>query len=270
MNSTYHYFTIWNNGIKHLHKILHMIETYGAFDVLRILKHTEKNIIHLVESLYSTDTVPLKHLKSKTKYLLKSNPTVFFIFVRNNRPDEKLTGRGSFRHMQCLTIVDIKNLIRDKFNPKKSNGDRTEEHVVHGSDYQDQTAAILKYLNLTWDIVLKPPIYYSKQADIKKVSLDSIQARVVSIPKVVSIQDTPHYKYLQGNKEIYKKYWRQYIGIKLKDNHTPYAFDVLLKEFKYPYKHNLITVHNNIIVDGLHRAAILKHKGVDECLIMFV
>lgn len=272
MNSTYHYFTIWNTGVKYLHEILHIIETYGAFDVLRIVKYTENDISNMVKSIYSADTVPLKHLKSKTKYLFKSAPIVYFVFVRNNKPNEKLTGRGPFRHMQCLTMVDVKNIIRNKYNPKKTNGKRTEEHVIHGSDYQAQTDKILKYIKVSWESILKPPIYYKEQVTIKEADLDSIKGRIIASSghNVVPLEKTPHYQYLKGNKKPYQTYWKKYIGTKLKDNHTPYAFDKLLSNFKYPYKNHLITVRNGIIIDGLHRAVILKHKGVDRCLIMFV
>ena len=75
------------------------------------------------------------------------------------------------------------------------------------------------------------------------------------------IVDTPHFAYVNGDKDVYRKYYDRYMGTRFVYDHTPEAFDILIKNFDYK---DPILVRGNKICDGAHRAAILLKMGVQE------
>ncbi len=201
-----------------------------------------------VQDLYACDTVPFKHLVNKTRYLLKLKPNIIFILVENAHPDPQIVGSGAFKHEQCMVIKGVKTEIRNRFNPK-----RTENHVVHASDYESQTRHVLRILDI------RVPKKWGG-GRIKTVRLDSLRANIIG-SGLVSIEDTPHYKFVCGRRALYQKYYDKYFGTRLTDDHAPQAFDLLIKNFKYSEP---IVVSGNKVLDGVHRLAILKKRGVDE------
>ena len=141
----YDYFLIWGNGLKYRDQIINEIRKDSNFQIIKILHHKPKNIKELVQAIYSYDYAPFCHLKSKTEYLLKTAPEVDFIFVKNIDPREDYVGEGEFRHIESQNVKLLKERIRDNYNKRKDDR-RTEEHVIHASDNQDQTDYILRYL----------------------------------------------------------------------------------------------------------------------------
>jgi len=83
-----------------------------------------------------------------------------------------------------------------------------------------------------------------------------------------NLKDTPHYKYLLGQKDQYRNYILKHLGKTIKDDHLPEKYDMLIKNFKYGLKIDNIpqyiivkpTKNPNkyVVVDGVHRLAILK------------
>jgi hypothetical protein len=145
VNHRYDYFLIWGNGLRYKNQIIDEIRKDNNFQIVKILHHKPKTIKKLVQAIYSYDYAPFWHLKSKTEYLLKTTPEVEFIFVKNIDPREDYVGEGDFRHVESQTVKHLKETIRDKYNERKDDR-RTEEHVVHASDNQEQTDYILRYL----------------------------------------------------------------------------------------------------------------------------
>ena len=141
------YFMIWGHGLKYKNEILSILRNHPDLEIISINKKQIENVPKFVDAIYSCDTVPLEHLKNKTRYLLTTPPEVLFILVKNKNPQEKYFGKGAFRHIQCQLIKDIKEEIRNKFN-SKIDGKRTEEHVIHASDYESQVVHVLKVLGL--------------------------------------------------------------------------------------------------------------------------
>lgn len=76
-----------------------------------------------------------------------------------------------------------------------------------------------------------------------------------------AIKDTPHFAYVNGDKDVYKRYYEKYMGTRFVYDHAPEAFDELIKNFKYEQP---ILVKGNQIADGAHRAAILLKNKVWE------
>ena len=136
---------IWGHGLKYFDDILREIREKKSFKVLRIQRYKPKNLKKFVKEVYSYDYAPFWHLKAKTKYLLKTEQEVCFIFIKNLDPNEDYFGKNLFRHKESLTLKVFKEELRDKYNPYE-NGEKTHNHVVHATDSQEQTNHILRYL----------------------------------------------------------------------------------------------------------------------------
>jgi len=270
------YFLIWGHGLQYTGEILDIIRSRKDFEIITIQKIHVHDMSKLVDDIYSCDTVPLQHLLDKTRYLLNTEPQILFILVKNKNPREKLFGEGQFRHIQCQLVKDVKEEIRNKFNPRV-DGKRTEHHVIHASDYESQVEHVLAVLGLP------PSEYYERQADcdldvpyhirpfddyqIKQVNVDDLFANIIT-----PVDQTPHYKYLVGDKQAYRQYYEKHFGKALTDDHCPEAYDRMAANFEYGRtnevgKRSLILAERlddekYKIIDGVHRAAILKHQDV--------
>jgi len=58
------------------------------------------------------DSVPIKHLMSKNKSLLKSPKRIMSVLVKNSDPIELEMGTGNFRHIQFQRINQTKLEIK--------------------------------------------------------------------------------------------------------------------------------------------------------------
>lgn len=241
------YFLIWHHGFQYKYRILSIIR--ADFKITGIYKRNIAPIENFVRDIYACDTVPFKHLISKTRYLLKLKPEIIFVLIENEAPESAIVGHGAFRHEQCMRIKAVKTEIRQQFNPMN-----TEHHVVHASDYESQTKHALRLLNIR---VVKNK---KRKTITRKVRIDDLLANIID-KGLVRITETPHYKYLTGKKSAYLEYYDKYLGTRLTDDHTPEAFDDLIKGFEYE---NDIVISGDKIIDGVHRAAILKKNGINE------
>lgn len=284
----YDYFLIWGNGLQYKDEILEIIRSEESLKILRIMRHTPKTISKLVRTIYSYDYAPLQHLKSKTKYLLKTDPEVIFIFVHNQDVQAVYRGRGQFRHIECMRIKSVKEEIRNRFNPRK-NGQRTEEHVVHASDNESQVHHVLKYLGFQNGIrflkrvpnaILSPPYYLSDFDEFVVRCVHSSQlyctilrgARSSFQKEIVRIKDTPHFACLTGDTTAYQSYLFEFFGGALTADYSVEKLKRLSQNMaylKYPYTTSYILVKEfqpdqYLILDGIHRACILEFRGVNE------
>ena len=278
------YFIIWGNGLKYSNAILEFIRSDKSFQIQSITNHKLENIEEFVFNLYKTDPVPWEHLVAKTRYLLHTEPEIIVIILKNLSPKEKFFGNGEFRHIQCEKIKIVKEILRNKYNPFVK-GKRTEEHVIHASDYESQTEHLLEILNLgdldnfksSKNRFLEIPYHLPpiKNFTLKKIDIDRIHCSIITgelqnlEKQIIPITETPHYKYVNGNKSEYLNYYKKYGGLLLTDDHNTDSFDNLINEFNYARfsdeGHFIIVeqIQDNKykIWDGVHRAAILKSNN---------
>jgi hypothetical protein len=276
------YFLIWGNGYHQALEIIDEIRKDENFRIHLIIKKNPKmSTAEFIQKVYACDTVPWEHLVAKSRYLLKHSPQVVMVLVTNKEPDERHFGEGEFRHIQCKKVKDLKEKIRNKYNPRLPDGRRTEEHVIHGSDYESQVDHILKVLGLpnkeSFFVRPNPDIETSCYLNpfkytVQEVPISNMHVSYVGSHKV-QVKRSFHYYYVTGNetaKDLYRVYWGQYWGIILLEDHSPQAFDWLIKNFKYTgEKKDLIVVRKEgdgryTILDGAHRTAILASKGVEK------
>lgn len=284
----YGYFLIWGNGLPYKEKIIRILRSKEFIKMLRIQNHRPKSIDQLVRTIYSYDYAPFAHLKAKTRYLLKTPPDVVFIFFRNDDAQERYFGQGLFRHIECERIKQLKEDIRNKFNPKK-DGRRTEEHVVHASDNESQVDHISKYLGFSGGTkffqnvpnpILALPYYISKfdKFMIRQVNSSQLYCNILRgasksfWTEAVPIEKTPHFACLIGNATPYKEYLDRFMGGPLTCDYSVENLMELSQNLAYlepPYATSYILVkkfqpNKYLILDGVHCASILKFKEINN------
>ena len=289
----YDFFTIWGNALNSVDDILEIIRNETDLNIIKIQKITVKHMKQFVYKLYGCDSVPVSHLKAKLRYLFKSPNEIIFVFVRNKSPEESYIGNWEFRHKQSLYINGLKKEIRDLYNPRV-NGVRTEEHVIHASDYEEQVDYVVKLLNIgesvdifegqNPSIPFYVPYYLNKfqTVTIKDISINELKATLliksnsgkVTI-KLVGISNTPHYKFLIGEKEDYESYVRNFRFTYLLDDHYSDKLErmKLLSDTQVKRLDPVIVTPGNgfyRILDGIHRASIVYYNKLDtiKCAIV--
>jgi len=276
------YFMIWGHGIQYTNQIMDILRNDIDIEIITIVRKMATNIVQFIQDVYACDTVPFEHLRDKTNYLLTVDPKIVFILVKNLNAHEEYFGEGAFRHIQCRHIKNIKEEIRNNFNPR-IDGKRTEDHVIHASDYESQVEHVLKVLGLPpLESYIREPnseldVPYHlgsfEHYEVRQVAIDELLANILE-RGLTPLVETPHYQYIVGNKEIYKKYHGKYCGSELTDDHFPEAFDLMINNFKYDFtktdgKRSLILAKplaygRYQILDGVHRACILKAHGTES------
>lgn len=85
---------------------------------------------------------------------------------------------------------------------------------------------------------------------------------------ILSISESPHYKFLEGNQESYKKYYlKNFPGVNL-DKQLE-RFEYLNENINFDELYIFTQIDNKyenrfLIVDGAHRASIAKKKGIKK------
>ncbi len=281
---------IYAHGMRYFDNILSAIKDDENFDILKIVKYKPKNIKKFINEMYSFDYAPLKHLKSKTKYLLKNSGDVCFIFIKNLNPDEDYLGENDFRHKESLTLKRFKDKLRIKYNAYK-NGEMTHNHILHATDSESQTNNILFYLGYKDGVkmfdkstVIDMPYYLQEhnKFEIIELNTNEIYCNIVvgdswdnCTSKTVKIKESPHYIGLTQNMNIYKDYIDKYLGGALQEHYNLERYANLAEDFDYlsnPYETSLVIVDEKqdkfIVQDGLHRiSAYIKqgHKKIKVC-----
>lgn len=265
-------------------EIVSLIRNEPDFDIVKIVKHRPKNIKKLVREVYSFDYAPFWHLKAKTKYLLKTEKEVCFLFIENRGLEWDFLGEGSFRHKESLTLKSFKDRVRDKFNPRE-NGKRSENHVIHATDSEEQAHHLLKYLGyeeglaiFTKDNSVFGLPYYLKGYSrfiIKEINTDELYCTVM-VGKSWDdyrterrlLRESPQYLGLTSDITIYRDYISRFIGGGLQENYNLDKYLKLSSNFEYlsaPFETSYVLAEivegKFLIVDGMHRATIHLSQG---------
>jgi hypothetical protein len=139
----------------------------------------------------------------------------------------------------------------------------------------------VKFLNNTPNPLLSLPYYLPRfeKLAVKYLDATQIYCRILKrlhrrdhSTDLMPIEETPQFSCLKGNQAVYQEYVSEFLGRQLKCDYSveklmalsqslayleePYATSyILVKEFK-PDKY--------VILDGVHRASVLKYKGIDR------
>tara|TARA_Y100000592_G_C5448324_1_gene307314 strand:- start:70 stop:996 length:927 start_codon:yes stop_codon:yes gene_type:complete len=295
------YFVVWGHGIGYLHEMVDLIDQQDYVDVLYVKKRNISNLKKFIWDIYAEEWphVPKHHTLSKTEFLYHVPKQAALILVMNRNPKVRIQDNKNplFRMPESETIKNIKNLIRKKYDPNKGGrgvvqlvpGFNPDQHVVHASDFPEQIQNALNIFDMRdvtywikyWNKKYNPKSLTDPQnVTIKEVSIDNIQMKILNGQGNIyasKIQDSPHYDFVLGNTKRYEDYWATFCGKTLKENHCPSYFKRLCKNLKYlapPYQNNLIKVEKQgslyYTVDGDHRLAILKARGINNIKVEIV
>jgi hypothetical protein len=285
-----YYYIIWNHGIKYIQNILSLIRDTDNIKINKIIKINPDFKTFLFEVYKFDRHVSKEHIIKKNKFLLQNNSESFLILVENNKPNIKETNSGK---IYCEIIDNLKWKIREQFNPRYENKDFNpypganqlsngikHEHVIHSCDKSIETFYILKILNLNKlsyyignpckDPNYLVPSRLKPNFNFKIINIDINKLKCTLVDnQIYNLEQTPHFKYLNNDKTVYQKYILDNLGVSLKDDHLPEAYDKLINNFDYNKlinnKKSLIICYDNFIIkDGLHRACILKHKNIKQ------
>lgn len=283
----YDLFTIWGNGLQYSDKIINILNNEKWLEIVCIEKHYINKMPRFVYQFYACDTVPLEHLKSKLQYLNYVKPEILMIYAINHEPHEQPTGAGDFRKVQCQNINRIKWHIRELFNPR-ANGKRSEEHIIHASDYEEQVDYCLKLLGHKRGIYFlhncdTTPLFYKpyhinapKEYVFIRIDISQLKASIIvnnnsgkAAKSLMKIDQTPHYQSLRNGEYIYKNYLSKYRYILLKDNYSWerfYRMNQLSKQEINNFDPIIVVSENDDyrVLDGVHRAAITAFHGFKQ------
>ena len=278
---------IWGHGLGYFNDILNDIRSNKNFEILKIQKHKPKSMKAFVKEIYSYDYAPFWHLKSKTKYLLKTPQEVCFIFLKNLNPNEDYLGENAFRHKESLTLKAFKEELRDKYNPYE-NGERTHHHVIHATDSQEQAEHMLKYLGHelgakhfeSENKFVDLPYYIKGYTgfEFKTINVGELCCNIIKgkswdgfSSRTVNLKESPQYRGLNEDMAIYESYIAKYLGGPLQENYNLERYKKVYEDFEYlkePYQNSFVIVKKtedkSIILDGVHRACAHIHQGNKE------
>jgi|GEM_PF-1592348 len=142
-------YIIWGNGIPYYTEIADRIQE--AFDVLTVKRLPIEDMESFIKMIYVEEmkTIP-HHIMAKNKHLLSCPKEAVLFLVKGKGRLFPITCPGHGPHRKrCSSFNEhFKQEIRDIFNPKQPNGERTEDHVIHGTSTPDQVENALKAFGL--------------------------------------------------------------------------------------------------------------------------
>ena len=127
-------FVIWGHGLKHKSEILTIIEEY--FEVVTVEERNDLDITRFIRDIYVEEILRAGyHIIKKNKHLLRHGKKAALILAKNKSNNETFTCQGHGPDQRVCTSMQehVKQTIRDRYNPRKESGERTEQHVIHGS-----------------------------------------------------------------------------------------------------------------------------------------
>ena len=78
----YDLFIIWGNGLNFIPEIISEIREDKNYKIVRLKFHRFNNTDKFIRNIYKCDSVPIRHLISKTRYLLKSPQKILSVLVK--------------------------------------------------------------------------------------------------------------------------------------------------------------------------------------------
>ena len=271
---------IWGHGLKHTPEILEIIENNSKFIIEAVVKKNVKNISKIINNVYAYDYAPISHLRHKTKYLKTVEKKLAYILVRNLEPEEDYDGNGDYRHIESMTLKELKSTIRQNFNPR-INGKITHDHIIHGTDNINQVKNILQLAGLNESILQKNEMLTPWFINVNnhkyiKIKLQNLYCRNLQddgTTCIIPIEESIQYQHLQKNDGTYEAYISKHLGNGLQSYYSMKKFNKLKLSIQNEFNQTLgpIVIEENndkmIILDGLHRCAILLNSGIKETTI---
>ncbi len=291
VDTMYNSIIIWGHGIKYTNDIINSLLENIDCDILNIKENDIDDIDKFIRKCYKLEMINLNHIMGKTKYLKSIEKKYTHILIKNYNARLKEYGEGKYKVIADENIVNWKWKIREKYNPRDINVNMkplskgiTHNHVIHVTDEHKECDYLCETL------LNNVPSFYENKFNnnllvpwhvnikvILKIEIVDINKLTVNLAESLNmkVKDTPHYEYLNGNKQTYINYFNKYIGKCLEDNHSPLQFDRLISKFKpelYNFEESRLIICNEkyLVCDGLHRLSILKKNNISRVKVCMV
>ena len=144
-------FIVWGHGLPSMPEIEACVAE--SFEILFVRRMPIRDLDRLIEEVYAEEILTKgRHILGKNRHLSKQPRELAVLLVRE-RPDKTtFVCKGHGPHLRICGSMEehVKQTIRDRLNPRRPDGERTEEHVIHGTHDASQIAHILEVLGLGW------------------------------------------------------------------------------------------------------------------------
>ena len=299
----YHAMVLYSSGFQYFEDIISIVRNADGMDIVRIGMMEVTSMEDLIFKLYRKEyELHPEHILSKLSYLKSLHLQVCIVVVRDSFPLYGEYGVDEdWKVMANKNIVDLKWIIRKRFNPPAEDGRSfSHHHVVHFTDTQDQAEEIFAFVpGLPSNVntyAQSHSDFYTPYHDLLSdhKNRNSYSMRLINISQlrvscgatqgdcvkgeVVPVELSPHFQFLaMSNESTYSQYYLA--GLQsgtFVDDHTVGAFWALVQNFNPTsyggcFRHALdgklrrgyIIVDENMkILDGVHRAALLMLYGI--------
>lgn len=282
---------IWGHGFEVEDEILSMAQEQG-FSIRACFRKKVRSMSRTIKHVYSDDYAPLHHLRGKTAYLKTVTPELLLVPMVNWHPSLNMSGKGEFRHVESQRIRHLKESVRDRFNPRKSqhSDERSENHVMHCTDNRSQAERLLRsfgeetFLSNVWpeprDV---PPRWTPSSIPIEKVTVAIEDLLVGQVRgsrwdywvERASVRNSVAFNALQGDWDSYASYMRTFRGTAICGFHNEVKFrnleERLIPELRDGSDLGIHVSSDSegtlTVLDGSHRLALLAHHGVSETVV---
>ncbi len=276
---------VFPHGIQYFNEILEILYKYPDLELLYFREYEPYDFIQFIEDVYKDDAVPWQHIKGKTEYLEGLGKIMWVMLIKNHKPEEMMVGEGKYRHPQCALMNRFKWEVREKFNPI-INGERSEHHVIHTTDYESQTAKLWPkfkfhpikeidsasnklFPHLPWFLP------YFENVTIKEQDLNELycyQMHKTEKNYRVPIKESIYYKFTIGDKQPYIDYWNSLKGTRIWNDISPMKFERMLNNFDVEKvkKEPILISEEDVVIDGNHRASILLAKDINKINVLSI
>lgn len=296
----YYGFIIWSHGIQHIYNIIELLKQSILCRIILIERKKFDDVSDFINKIYALEMHNKQHIIGKTNYLRKLGTDYFYILIQKFDYNPKQYGTGKDMIYADEDVVNFKWLIRKLYNPKLLDSNAqpspslppgiSHHHVLHATDTEKETMHLTNVITNRQHSFYKDnkiqeyliPYHIRGLFSLKEVSISDLKITIHKTTnndinntkrELVSIQDTPHYAYVNGDKSVYINYYKQFLGRVFTEDHTGYSFDRLILSFNpHTYKYestNLILIkRNNEVLDGVHRLAILINYNITKIKVL--
>lgn len=269
---------VWRHGFRHIHDILDFMSEHSGFTGLKIIRARYGGHEAMVSDIYRADSVPLRHLSSKTRYLREFPPEVFHLVFSVHSRDVTFWGHSNFRSLETSQLRQMKEGVRARWNPRDSEGGQSHDHVIHIADTSFQS---LQYLTSGRIQRQFPRSHF--QPKVRKfgyeVQRHAVQGRSVArlqwVPidlllvnllqegrrrAPVPVGKTPHFESLRtDDRRHYLNYLQKHLGMSMTDWYTWSGLRGIYSKFSEGAQIDPIIAEEFedrfFVLDGAHRSA---------------
>jgi hypothetical protein len=147
--AAYQCFVLWGHGLAFRRELTELVGR--EFELVASAERVITDIKQFTREMYIEEVLRIgHHILKKNEHLARAPRRALLLLVRSGPGIRTFDCQGHGRDKTVCTSYDqhFKQIIRDKYNPRLSSGERTEYHVIHAADTPFQVDNILRMFEL--------------------------------------------------------------------------------------------------------------------------